>query len=65
MATTKAAEHQANAEVQARIERAAPDLLAALKEALEYLDSTPFIALHGEMPAKRTRAAIAKATGKD
>ncbi len=40
---------------------AAPDLLAEMRFALEYLESPPFIALHGEMPANRARAAILKA----
>lgn len=46
------------------IRDAAPELLEALKGALEYFEGPPFIALHGDMPAKLTRVTIAKAEGK-
>ncbi len=42
---------------------AAPELLAALEIAEEYLSSPPFIALHGDTASRKARAAIAKAKG--
>jgi hypothetical protein len=53
----------ANAHAEVRLYQAAPELLAALRVALPYLEGPPFIALHGDFAAKKARAAIARATG--